>query len=95
MTETIDQLIQARFDAVANPARDGDWSDVLARARNSGRRRAPGRIAVAAAVVVVAATVTAVAFGWPGTVRRLLQGAAGAAERQAFFARHNAAVPTG
>ena len=42
MTETIDQLIQARFDAVANPLDDRDWGDVLTRRRHRARRRQAG-----------------------------------------------------
>lgn len=81
MTETIDQLIQRRFDAVANQIDDGDWNDVLARAqhaeptlhgapirRTAYPRRMPRRIAFVTAAVAVAATATAVAFGWPRTL---------------------------
>ena len=35
MTETIDHLIQARFDRVASTLGKADWSDVLARARSA------------------------------------------------------------
>lgn len=94
MTETIDHLIQARFDRIARPA-EGDWSDVLARARNSGRRRAPGRIAVAAAVAVVAATVTAVAFGWPGRFVDFFKAPPAPQSVENFFRTHNVAVPGG
>jgi hypothetical protein len=80
MTDTLDLLIQARFDAVANSSDDRDWNDVLTRARGkeitakrSARRtvflrRVPTRVAVVAAVVALAAVVTAVAFGWPQTL---------------------------
>lgn len=81
MTEAIDLLIQTRFDAVANLADDGDWNDVLARARSaepvdrtrSGPplaylRRRFTRVALIAAVVALALVVTAVAFGWPRTI---------------------------
>jgi len=53
MTETFDQLIQARFDAVANPLDGRDWNDVLARVpqldRSSHVRRVPTRVAFAVA----------------------------------------------
>jgi hypothetical protein len=93
MTETIDQLIQARFDAVASPLADGDWSEVLARARSARPRRAPQRIAVAAAVVVLAATVTAVALGWPGRVVDFFKAPAAPQSVKAFFGDHGLATP--
>jgi hypothetical protein len=78
MTDTVDLLIRARFDGVANSSDDRDWDDVLARAglsskptanrsvrRTTFRRRVPTRVALVAAVVVLAAVLTAVAFGWP------------------------------
>ena len=80
MTDTVDLLIRARFDAVANSRDDRDWNDVLARARRSEftaeqsahrsgfLRRVPARVALVAAVVALAAVVTAVAFGWPQTL---------------------------
>lgn len=97
MTETIDQLIQARFDAVASPLDDASWSDVLARAGSVGgrRRRAPARFALAAAVVVLAATVTAVALGLPGRVVDFFKAPAAPRSIAKFFSAHNAAVPGG
>ena len=72
MTDTVDLMIQARFDAVANSTDDRDWNDVLARAgldadsihdRRSMRRitflrRVPIRVVLVAAVVVLAAVLT-------------------------------------
>lgn len=96
MTETIDQLIQTRFDAIASPLHDANWNDVLARAgRVDQRRRAPARIALAAAVVVVAATITAVALGWPGTVIDFFKAPAAPESVKAFFAGHNSPFPSG
>jgi hypothetical protein len=78
MTQSLDLLIQARFDAVANPIDDCDWNDVILRLRNARpipepparrnahSRRLRGRVAVAA-TAALAALVTAVAFGWPKT----------------------------
>lgn len=85
MTETVDHLIRARFRGVANPFDDGDWGDVLARARSSGRRRAPARIALVAAVVVLAATATAVALGWPGRVVDFFKAPTAPQSVKAFF----------
>jgi hypothetical protein len=77
MTDAVDLLIRARFDAVANSRDDGDWTDVLARAhgkeipverslrRGGFWRRVPARVALVAAVVALVAVVTAFAFGWP------------------------------
>jgi hypothetical protein len=70
MTETIDHLIQARFDGVASSTFGGDWQDVLRRANlTSGRGDTPWRRPrltrrrlVAAAVVVAALAVAAVAI---------------------------------
>ncbi|HEU5243021.1 MAG TPA: hypothetical protein VFU33_01355 [Gaiellaceae bacterium] len=93
MTETIDQLILARFDAVASPLADADWSDVLARARGTEPRRAPIRIAVAAAVAILAATVTAVAFGWPGRVVDFFKAPPAPQSVRAFFGAHSLPVP--
>jgi hypothetical protein len=96
MTDTIDRLIQARFDAVASPLDDASWSDVLARAGSLRRpRRAPARIALAAAVVVVAAMVTAVALGLPGRVVDFFKAPAAPQSIAKFFSAHNAAVPGG
>ena len=61
MTDTVDLLIRARFDAVANSRDDRDWNDVLARARRSEftaeqsahrsgfLRRVPARVALVVA----------------------------------------------
>lgn len=99
MTETLDQLILARFEAVANDFDDADWADVLARARGAERvrrlRRAPIRLALAAAVVVIAATVTAVAFGWPGAVVDFFKAPPAPESVKAFFGSHNAVLPRG
>ena len=96
MTETIDHLIQARFEAIANPLDDASWSDVLARAGTVGRRRrAPARVVLAAAVVVLAATVTAVALGLPGRVVDFFQAPPAPQSVKSFFAAHNAALPSG
>lgn len=95
MTETVDHLIRARFRGVANPFDDGDWGDVLARARSSGRRRAPARIALVAAVVVLAATATAVALGWPGRVVDFFKAPTAPQSVKAFFSAHGAALPSG
>lgn len=78
MTDTVDLMIRARFDAIANSSDDRDWGDVLARTelgsqptadrsvrRSAFRRRMPTRVVLVAAVIVLAAAVTAVAFGWP------------------------------
>ena len=94
MTETIDQLIQTRFDAVANPLDDASWSDVLARSA-AGRRRAPVRVALAVAVVVLAATVTAAALGWPGRVVDFFKAPPAPQSVKQFFGAHNAAIPSG
>lgn len=98
MTETIDLLIQARFEAIANPLDDGDWSDVLARARSvplSVRRRAPIRVGLVAAVAVLAATVTAVAFGWPGRVVDFFKAPPAPQSVKAFFGAHHLGIPGG
>jgi hypothetical protein len=60
MTDVLDDVIAARFDAVAYRTDDSDWRDVLGRTRS----RRP-HLALAGAVFVLAAVVTAVAFGWP------------------------------
>jgi hypothetical protein len=98
MTKTIDLLIQARFEAIANPLDDGDWSDVLARARTvppSVRRHAPIRVALLAAVAVLAATVTAVAFGWPGRVVDFFKAPPAPQSVKAFFGAHHLEIPGG
>lgn len=95
MTETIDQLIQTRFDAVASPLGGGDWADVLARARSAEprRRRPPVRLALVAAVAALAVTATAVAFGWPGRIVDFFQAPPAPQSVQAFFGAHHLATP--
>lgn len=94
MTETIDQLIQARFDAVASPLDGGDWPDVLTRVRPA-QRRLPVRIALAVAVVAVAVTATAVAFGWPQTVIDFFQAPPAPQSVKTFFDAHHLGMPGG
>ena len=104
MTETIDQLIQARFDRVANQVNDSEWQDVLARARpiQPTRRKVrarwsgpPMRFALAGAVAVAALAASAVAFGWPGTVVDFLKARPAPESINQFFDAHNAALPRG
>lgn len=108
MTETIDQLIQARFDAVANPINDSDWADVLARSRNGQsfaswpstarasrlRQRPPG-VALVAAAVALAAAVTAVAFGWPQGLIDFFSSPPAPAKVKNWFAAENVEAPRG
>jgi hypothetical protein len=108
MTETIDQLIQARFDAVANPINDSDWADVLARSRNGQsfaswpstarasrlRQRPPG-VALVAAAVALAAAVTAVAFGWPQGLIEFFSSPPAPAKVKNWFAAENVEAPRG
>ena len=98
MTETIDQLIQIRFDRIANPIDDGDWGDVLTRAqwdRTHRSRLVPTRIAIAVAVALLAATVTAVALGWTHTFVDFSKAPPAPESVKAFFGGHNVAVPGG
>jgi hypothetical protein len=104
MTETIDQLIQARFDRVANQVDDSEWQDVLARARpiQPTRRRVrarrsglPMRFALAGAVAVAALAASAVAFGWPGTVVDFFKAQPAPESVKQFFDAHNTALPHG
>lgn len=98
MTETVDQLIQARFEAVANRSDDRDWSDVLARAsvrRTARLRPVPARVGLAAAVVTLAAAVTAVAFGWPQTFIDFLTSPPAPANVKNSFGAENVSVPRG
>lgn len=105
MNDTIDQLIQARFDAVANPINDGEWRDVLARARAADspsprrrgtlRGRAPIRLALAGAVAIVALAVSAAAFGWPGTFVDFFKARPAPESVKAFFHTHDVAPPNG
>ena len=67
MTESVDMLIQARFDAVTSKIDDRDWNDVLLRLRDArpvwepstrritSLRRVPRRVALAAAFAKVSA----------------------------------------
>jgi hypothetical protein len=94
MTETIDHLIQARFDTVASLPAEGDWADVLARARPAQPRRRPLPIRVAlAAVLGVAVTATAVAFGWPQTVVDFFQAPPAPQSVKTFFGAYRVPVP--
>jgi hypothetical protein len=108
MTETIDQLIQARFDAVANPINDSDWDDVLARSRNGEslasrssigrrhrRRQVPTRVALVTATVALVAVVTAVAFGWPQTIIDFFTSPPAPAKIKIIFGAQNVSAPTG
>jgi hypothetical protein len=106
MNETIDQLIAARFDAVANRTDDGEWCDVLARARSVpparrkprfGRARstAPIRFALGGTVIVFALAASAAAFGWPGTVVDFFKARPAPESVSAFFRTHNAELPRG
>lgn len=105
MNETIDRMIQARFDAVANQIDDGEWKDVLARARTAHspvrrrntalRGRAPIRLALAGAVAIVALTASAVAFGWPGAFVDFFEARPAPQSVKAFFVGHNAPIPSG
>lgn len=107
MSDTVDLMLRARFDAVASSRDDSDWNDVLARVRGSAvtakhsvrraglSRRVPARVAVVAAVVVLAAVVTAVAFGWPRTVIDFFTSAPAPTKVKNWFAFDNASSPPG
>jgi hypothetical protein len=108
MTEAMNQLIQERFDAVANPINDADWSEVLARIevvdehapkrparRGLQLRRMPRRVALALAVAVLAATVTTVAFGWPQTVIDFFTSPSAPEKVKISFGAQNVAAPVG
>lgn len=107
MTEMIDHLIQARFDAVANLNDDRDWNDVLARAwgseftakqsahRSGFLRRVPTRAAFVAAVLALAAVVTAVAFGWPQTLIDFFTSPKAPANVKNWFGAQNVTAPPG
>ena len=94
MTEAIDLLLRARFDAAACRVEDGDWDDVLARARGAGRRL-PIRVVLVAAAAVLAASVTAVAFGWPQTVIDFFASPSAPAKVKDWFAAENVGAPSG
>ena len=107
MTDTVDLMIRARFDAVANSSDDRDWNDVLARAVNAEPtadrsvpritflRRVPTRVALVAAVVVLAAAVTAVAFGWPQTFIDFFTSAPAPTKIKNWFGYDNVTAPPG
>lgn len=109
MTKAIDQLIQERFDGVANPSNDADWSEVLARVEaveerapeRAERRRAlhlrrvPRRVALAVAVVVLAATAAAVAFGWPQTFIDFFTSPSAPESVKISFGAQNVVAPIG
>lgn len=105
MNETIDQLIEARFDAVANQIDDGEWGDVLARARAADRPagrpriahrgRASIRFVLAAAVAVMALAASAAAFGWPGTFVDFFKAQPAPESIATFFRAHDVALPRG
>jgi hypothetical protein len=109
MTDTVEVMIQARFDAVANLTDGRDWSDVLARAglksesatrRRSPRRaafrwRLPARVALVAAVLVLATLVTAVAMGWPHRIIDFFSSPPAPTKVQKWFAFDNATAPPG
>jgi hypothetical protein len=105
MNETIDQLIQARFDTVANQIDDGEWKDVLARARAAQlpvrrrstvlRGRAPARLALAGVVAVVALAASAAAFGWPGAFVDFFKARPAPESVEALFRAHDVALPHG
>jgi hypothetical protein len=108
MTETIDHLIQARFDAVASPINDGNWDDVLARSRDGesgasrssiGRthrfRRVPSRVALVTAAVALVAVVTAAAFGWPQSIIDFFTSPPAPAKIKIIFGAQNVSAPTG
>lgn len=108
MTEAFDQLVQARFDAVANPINDGNWEDVLTRSRNGesltprppiGRthrgRRVPTRVALVAAAIALAAVATAVAFGLPQTLIDFFSSPPAPANVKNWFGAENVEAPRG
>jgi hypothetical protein len=103
MTESVDLLIEARFDAVANSSDDRNWSDVLRRLGSARpvrepfghRRRAPRRVAFSAVAVALAAAVTAVAFGWPQTFIDFLSAPSAPAKVKNFFGGFNVGAPKG
>ena len=107
MSDTADLMLQARFDAVANTSDDSDWNDVLTRAlgaevmpkrsvRRAGLlRRVPARVALVAAVVLLAAIVTTVAFGWPRTVINFFTSPPAPVQVKNWFSAQNAEAPPG
>jgi hypothetical protein len=108
MTETIDQLLQVRFDAVANHVDDHDWDEVLTRSRSGAslvstrstarrprRWRISTRVALVATAVALAAVVTAVAFGLPRTFINFLSSPPAPAHVKNWFAAENVEAPPG
>jgi hypothetical protein len=108
MTEAIDQLIRERFDAVANPSNDADWSEVLARMqavdarapkrpalRGLQMRRMPRRVALAVAITVLAATAAAVALGWPQTFIDFFTSPSAPESVKISFGAQNVVAPIG
>jgi hypothetical protein len=98
MNETIDHLIQTRFDRVANLYDNRDWEDVRARTARSKPtrpRRAPLRLAVVAAAAALTATLTAAAFGWPRTFVDFFKAPAAPESVGHFFSAFKTAVPHG
>jgi hypothetical protein len=94
VTDTTDLLLQRRFDAAACRGDDGDWDDVLDRARGAGRRL-PVRVALVAAAFVLAASTTAAAFGWPQTVIDFFKSPPAPAKVKDWFASENVGAPRG
>lgn len=107
MTESVDMLIQARFDAVTSKIDDRDWNDVLLRLRDAGPvwepstrritslRRVPRRVALAAAFATLAAVMTAAAFGWPRTFIDFFASPPAPKNVKNFFGSFNVGAPRG
>jgi hypothetical protein len=94
----------------AFPSADGDWQAILSAAaapapggtspakrsvRRSGLRRVPARVALVAAVLVLAFVVTAVAFGWPQRIVDFFSSPPAPKGVQNGFARDNVGSPPG
>jgi len=100
VNETTDQLMQLRFDAIANHAGEGDWSDVLRRAAVPRVRRAARlrplavRFALAAAAALVLVAI-AVAFGWPGAIVDFFDAPPAPESVAKFFNTFDEMVPPG
>jgi hypothetical protein len=107
MIETVDLLIQARFDAVANPVDDRDWNDVLTRLGKARPivceprpsrtylRRMPRRVALAAVAAALTAATTAAAFGWPSTFIDFLTSPSAPANMKNWFGAESVSAPRG